>query len=423
MDSLPQRRLALPSVVIVLLAIAPVLVELPGTALTLRHAADWLGWLGAGLLSSSLLLAVREPWIAHWFGGMERMYRWHHAFGVLACAVLVSHPLTLAAAAMSVSAARAWSLLSPARWFPANALGWLALLGLSMGLTAALMGRLPYRVWRRLHVLLSAAVLLGVAHIFAYRGLTASLVLVAAPCVLAIGWRLLRVDRGMGAHPYEVAAVSRIAAETLEIVLRPLATAVKVAPGQFVMTAFFEGPRYHGCGEFHPYTVCDSRADGSLVLAIKALGDCTARIQHLRRGVAARVQGPFGGVLSEDSSRPSLWIAGGIGITTFIARLRGSTVSASTKLIYAYRSVDAAAYLTELKSLAERQPMFGLTTLVLQEDLHALFAQLDVTENLHTLCVHLSGPPPFVRAVVAELRARGVPRSNLHVEEFSFTGT
>ena len=115
----------------------------------------------------------------------------------------------------------------------------------------------------------------------------------AAPSILALGWRLLRTDRGLGAHPYEVADVSQIAPGTSEIVLKPLATALKSAPGQFVMVAFFDGPRYHGCGESHPYTIRDARTDGSLVLAIKSLGDCTTRIQSMRTGVAARVQGPY----------------------------------------------------------------------------------------------------------------------------------
>ncbi len=98
------------------------------------------------------------------------MYRWHHAFGILACIVLLAHPLILAAAVLPTSAHRAWNLLSPARWFPANALGWVALFGLLGGLSASLMWRIRYATWRRLHFSLSLAVLLGIAHIFAYRG-------------------------------------------------------------------------------------------------------------------------------------------------------------------------------------------------------------------------------------------------------------
>lgn len=413
------RSAVLCRVVILAVGIAPLLLELPGTSLTLRHAGGWLGWLGAGMLSSSLLLTIREPPVVRWLGGLERMYRWHHALGIWASVVLLAHPLVLAAAVMPTSATRAWNLLSPLRWFPANALGWTALLGLAAGLAATLLWRLPYGTWRRLHFVLSLAVLLGLAHVFAYRGLALSLLLAGGPTILTLGWRLLRTDRGVGAHPYEVEFTSRIASGTIEIVLRPLAAPLRVAPGQFVMVAFFSGPRYQGCGEFHPYTVCETCDDGSLVLAIKALGDCTTRIQSLQKGVAARVQGPYGKFLAAASVSPSLWIAGGIGVTPFIAKLRADKVTAPTKLIYACRDTEAAAYLAELKSLAANQPLFELRALVVQEDLRALFALLEV-DDLRSREVYVSGPAQFVRAVVAQLHTRGAPRSNIHVEEFAF---
>ncbi|MDY6944694.1 MAG: ferric reductase-like transmembrane domain-containing protein, partial [Pseudomonadota bacterium] len=129
---------ALSVIVVVTVAILPVLVEMRGAPLTLRHVGDWLGWLAAGMLSSSLLLMVREPLIVRWFGGLDRMYRWHHAFGVWACGLVLAHPLVLAAAVLPTSASRAWHLLSPARWFPSNALGWAALFGLLIGIIVSL---------------------------------------------------------------------------------------------------------------------------------------------------------------------------------------------------------------------------------------------------------------------------------------------
>lgn len=404
---------------IVGVALAPLLVELPGTTATLRHAGGWLGWLGAGLLSSSLLLTLREPWMARWFGGMERMYRWHHALGIAACIALLAHPLLLALAVLPTSASRAWRLLSPLKWFPANALGWTALLALFAGLAATLLWRLPYRVWRRFHIVLSVAVLLGIGHAFAYRGVSVSLLFVVVPSIAALAWRWLRTDLGLGAHPYEVASVSEIAPGTSEIALRPLGAHLTITPGQFVMAAFFAGPGYQGCGEFHPYTICHSRPDGSLLLAIKALGDCTTRIQSVRPGVAVRVQGPYGSFLEAAPSVPSIWIAGGIGVTPFIARLRAGPIVVATKLIYACRSSESAAYADELHGFAARQPLFEVDILIVQEDLAALFARLDAIAELRERIVYISGPSAFVHALVDELDARGVPRSNLHFEEFS----
>jgi predicted ferric reductase len=248
---------------------------------------------------------VREPLIVNWCGGLQRMYRWHHAFGMGSCGVLLAHPAVLAASLLPADADRALHLLSPARWFPSNALGWAALLGLMVGLSAALVPRMRYATWRRLHFCMSLAVLLGLAHVFALRGLSAGLLLTALPSIGAIGWRVFRADRGLGSHPYEVRSVMRIASDTTEVVLRPLAARLSVRSGQVVMVAFFEGQHYQGCGEFHPYTVCESRSDGSLVLAIKALGDCTTQIQSLEEGVAARVQGPMENSLQGESRAPS----------------------------------------------------------------------------------------------------------------------
>ena len=53
--------------------------------------------------------------------------------------------------------------------------------------------------------------------------------------------------------------------------------------------------------------------------------------------MAARVQGPFGVFLAERPSGPELWVAGGIGITPFIALLRVVSPAWPTTLLYLYR--------------------------------------------------------------------------------------
>lgn len=184
-----ENRIA--STVVVAVAVLPLIVEMSDVALALRHVGDALGWLGAGMLGSSLLLTIRAPLIVRWFGGEERLHRWHHAFGVCACVALLAHPIVLAAAVLP-NAARAWALLSPVRGFPANALGWAALFGLAVGLIVPLIWHLRHALWRRLHQCLSLAVLLGIAHAFTYRGLSAGVLAAAIPCILALGWQALR---------------------------------------------------------------------------------------------------------------------------------------------------------------------------------------------------------------------------------------
>lgn len=43
----------------------------------MRAAGVVLAWIGTGLLFSSLALALREPRLASWFGGIETMTFWH----------------------------------------------------------------------------------------------------------------------------------------------------------------------------------------------------------------------------------------------------------------------------------------------------------------------------------------------------------
>ncbi len=409
---------ALPPIVLLALALLPAGLAAPGALATLAGLSVLLGWLGSGLLATSLLLMIREPSVAARFGGLERMYRWHHALGTLGYIVLLAHPLALAGHRLPAGPDAAWKTLAPWSW--SSGLGWLALLGLMAGLAGTFVLRLRYRWWRLVHAALGGSVVLGIAHLLAVRPPAVGSALVIAPTVLALGWRLLRADRGGGARPYEVHALTRPGHRIVELTLRPLAEPLAVKPGQFVMLALFAGPRYRGCGEYHPLTVSGTRPDGSLSLSVKALGDCTHRIQSLEPGVAARIQGPFGTFLADRTEAPELWIAGGIGITPFLAALRAGPVIRPTELVYLDRDTDAAAYCDELRGYAERQPLLRFRPLALRDDHGPLHALLETVPQLSARQTYLCGPPPLVDATVRWLRQRGIPRQHIHYERFDF---
>lgn len=414
-------RVPLPPVVLLAaISIVPAVIALPGTSMTLAGAGAWLGWLGSGLVAASLLLMVREPAFAAWFGDLERMYRWHHGMGTLGYAALLAHPVVIAAASLPEDPAAAWRVLSPAAQSWHTLLAWLALLALMAGLAATFAMRLRYSLWRSLHAMLGIGVLLGLVHILAFEGVTAKSVPVAAAALIALGWRATRADRGGGARPYEVCAVDRPAPRIAAVTLRPLAAPLTVAPGQFVMAAFFEGPHYRGCREYHPYTVSALAPGGSLALSIKALGDCTRHIQSLETGVAARVQGPYGSFLVDRAERPEVWIAGGIGITPFLALLRAQPVTRPTEFYYTFRNGVEAPYLAELRDLAAVQPHLHYHPLAMQEDTAPLYSLLAGVTDLPGREIYMCGPPPLIDAVGDWLRHHGVPPRHIHYERFDF---
>ena len=378
------------------------------------------GWLGMGMIAASLLLMVREPLWASWFGGLQRMYQWHHAMGVAGYLLLLAHPLLLAYHYLQLDAEIAWEYLSPFNPQATNSLGWAALLIFTLGLAVTFVSRLPYGLWRRLHVSLAVAMGLGLGHAWFVSGFSNSLWMVVLLTIVSVGWRLLRADRGMGARPYEVSQVYHPAAHITETILKPLAKPLLVAPGQFVSAAFFEGPYFQGCGDFHPYTVSQVAEDGSLTLSIKALGACTQHIQSLQPGVAVRLQGPYGTFLLNRPVASEVWIAAGIGLTPFLALLRSQFVMQQTDLIYVHRESEHIPYQSELQRFAIEQKHLSFQSLTMSTDPSPLFAWLEKIDRLNEKQIYLCGPPPLMLKTTQWLQQHGVPRQQIHFEQFDF---
>ena len=132
-----------------------------------------------------------------------------------------------------------------------------------------------------------------------------------------------------------------------------------------------------------------------------------------------RLQGPFGRFLAERHATSQLWIAGGIGITPFLATLRRERLAHPTTLIYLYRSAQDAAYLEELGALAAADPLLTLTTSI-ADGLPDIDSLLGNVAELAKREVQLCGPAPLVNAAREALARHGVPASSIHFERFDF---
>ncbi|NJD05038.1 MAG: oxidoreductase [Methylococcaceae bacterium] len=378
-----------------------------------------LGWAGCGLLLASLLLMLREARLARWLGGLERMYQWHHWTGMAAYVLLLVHPLALSADAWMESPALAWETLSPLNQNWPVWMGWLSLVLLMVGLAATFERRVPYRTWRALHAGLGLAVLLGLIHLVLL-GIDEPVLPILGLAALLLGWRVIRGDLGVGARPYLVKSAVPVADGMVEISLMPLADAVKVTPGQFVLVAFFEGPSFRGCGEFHPFTVTSADVDHLIRLGVKALGDCTRHIQSIEPGVMARVQGAYGAFFANRLATPQLWVAGGIGVTPFLALLRSGPVTQPTTLLYLYRAESDAAFLKELRALAEADPRLDLQAVATGSELPDLNSLLPDAQRLAGYECYLCGPPGMMTGLMRALRSRGIAARHIHFEKLGF---
>jgi predicted ferric reductase len=415
-----QRGLLAP-LALAALPIALVWVTFPESTASFWHGATSIAaWAGSSFLAASLLLMIREPRVAGFLGGLGNMYRWHHRGGMLAYVLLLCHPLALAMSHWSESPRRAWQTLTPEMADRAIWLGWIALILLMLGLATTFAMYLPYRHWRACHYALGAAAVIGLIHIHAVSGATPALFVLIALTAIALGWRATRADLGLAAHPYRVSSVLKQSSQMIEATLAPCAAQLRVTPGQFVLAAFGEGPHYHGCDEFHPFTVSAVEGDGALRVGIKALGPCTRRIQSLEPGVLVRLQGPFGNFLHDRPKAPQLWVAGGVGITPFLAVLRHAPVVDPTTLIYLYRNAADAVFLDELRSIAAAQPAFELINEATGDSAPDFDSLLTRVTRLTERRIQVCGPPAMTTLLTSALRRRGIAADSMRLDRFDF---
>lgn len=393
---------------------------LPKNWMSWSALAAQTGWIGTSLLVASLALMVREPRWAALMGGLDTMYRWHHRGGVVAYVFLLCHPLALGMVGLAASPRAAWLAIAPWALDWPGRMGWIGLLCLMAGLTSTFSRHIGYRGWRTFHYLTAIGVAIGLAHVFALLDDIWVLLGFGLVAAVALVWRLLVIDRGLTAHPFRVTRVGVRAADLIEASLAPDAGALPVAPGQFVLASFGDGPAYRGCGEFHPFTVSGIGHDGTLSVSVKALGPCSSRIQSLEPGVLVRLQGPFGNFLASERDAPQLWIAGGIGITPFIAAARAGELRRPTTLIYLYRETRDAAFLDELTTLAQTDSKFDFIAQANGQGLPDAAALLARVSGLDQREVQICGPAGMVDAFTSRLRQLGLPDRSIHFERFDF---
>jgi predicted ferric reductase len=414
------------------------------------HAAAALtGIFSLVLWTASFVLMLRLPLLERAAGGLDRLYWWHHVCGVLAYVVLLAHPLALGAA-IGAAQGSGWiaaaAVLTPPGASGALRAGWLALALLMAMMLATFWLPLAYSRWRALHLASVPAFALGVVHAWAFAGpgLRALLGALALVSALALGWRYALGRGWVRAHPHRVAKVAHPGPGLLDLELEPVGAPLRWRAGQFVFVAFFKGSDWRGCGEYHPYTIAgDAHPDGrGLRLLIRALGDCTGHLQSVRPGVRALVQGPYGGFLAQrDPARPQLWIAGGIGLTPFLAALRasgraegpgsaftppagpagpGATVP-RIDLVHVHRPDDALALECAGEGAEPAPAGVRLHSIKAGDDPDAVWRELlDRVGDPAGRQVFLCGPPPLVDALSARLRDAGVAPQDIHSERFDF---
>jgi ferredoxin-NADP reductase len=232
----------------------------------------------------------------------------------------------------------------------------------------------------------------------------------------------------------KLAEKREVAKGTLLAVFDLLGEEVDFRPGQYFFVTLLDPPYEDDKGPRRHISVVTSPTERGVLGLCTRLRDTAFKrsLQELPLGADVEVEPPKGRfVLPEDTSRPYVFVAGGIGITVFRSMLRyiaDEELPYRVTLVYSNRNRAETAFLDELRDLESRLPGFRLV-LTMTDDpewegearrIDAEFFRDYVGDRLNEVTYMIAGPPGMVRAMKEALAEAGV--ADEHVVADSFSG-
>ena len=418
------------NIIIIVLVLVTVIVwavfppEREGVENYLRYQVGMtIGSVVIALMSFSLFISTRPRWAEPYFGGLDKMYMTHRHTSTAAFLLMFVHILIVPLHLVDLAVG--------------NYLAIVAFLGLIAIVLPTLAPRVPflnkltsgtYEGWKRLHGFIGIFFILGYLH---------SITVNAPTTKIAINWNQIFVFLGIGSYiytevlsrflgkrvAYTVAAVNHPNNSTTEVVMRAKGKPIKHAhAGQFLFVRF-KGDK--GLDEAHPFTISSAPHEGELRVTIKAVGDFTRHLfQNLKPGTEALVEGAYGLFNYKTGGDKQIWVAGGIGITPFLSFLRDlkTDLAHEVHFYYTVRHPEEAVFAEEIEAIAKKHPR--LKANIRFSSQHGSLTVDEIAQNaggnLSTHHVYMCGPLPMVQAFEKKFIEAGVPRDNVHYEEFNF---
>jgi len=392
--------------------------------------AHFFGLHVAAVMMVQVVLVARLPWLDRRLG-MDRLTAWHRWVGIALAWTIACHATFVLLGFSRLDDASVPETFLSLAGVTASLLGMCAaaiVVVVVIVSTRWARRRLPYEVFRYVHLLLYVAIGLALVH-QAKEGTTFD-----APLATAYWWTMwalvlvsLLVCRAVVPirsnlrHRFQVAAVVPESDDVVSVYVtgRDLGR----LPGQAGQFCVWRFPAHFGWWQANPFSLSDAPDGRGLRLTAKAVGATSAGLRHLPVGSRVLVEGPYGAFTTlQQTTGSSLLIAGGIGVTPIRALLEELT--GPTIVIYRVSSTADAVLLPELEALAgergaDLRVLAGRTgegdPPIPRFDAHSLVAMVpDIAQR----DVYVCGPPPMTQAVVSALRELGVPRGQVHYERF-----
>lgn len=202
--------------------------------------------------------------------------------------------------------------------------------------------------------------------------------------------------------------------------LAPSLPVPRFQPGQFLHLAL---DAYEPGGfwpESRVFSIASSPSERDRLLITYAVkGSFTTRMEReLAAGGSVWVKLPYGEFVV-DSARDAVLFAGGTGITAFTAFLQSLTPDRAPRVILFYGARKPSLFVYGPLAEARAREVPSLHCSLICEETHGRLevdAAWPAIETLREPVFYLSGPPPMLTALTAQLRERGVSEAGIRTD-------
>lgn len=413
------------------------------------------GVLSIALMSLCIFLSIRPAWLERPLGGLDRIYRWHKWAGILAVAFGVLHWLLKQSDELIENL---FGIDTDSDEFEAGGvLGMLREVGdeiaepalylvLAM-LAITLLRRIPYHIWRQLHRIMPLLYLLLAYHaaVMAPSGYWSQSVGVVIAVFIIAGsiasfWSLSGLIGRKRMTKGTVVSIKR-EGDVTEVVCKLEKPWKSHRPGQFAFLTFLSGKDastaaspglrlailLHQYGGAHPFTIAGiEHTDQTIIFYIKSAGDFTdSLVQWVLPGQKVKIEGPYGRFQLERHSpkHHQIWVAGGIGITPFLAWLESLSRKAGNakdiELHYCTKNRETDCFVSRLRVLCASVPGVTLHIHSSQHGERLTADKLCLANTLRRKAeVWYCGPSGLAEALKPGLRKSWKGNLNFHQEAF-----
>lgn len=374
---------------------------------TLSHV---IGGLAITCLFLVFLLATRIKMLERWFGGLEHVYFYHKLLAILSLVLILIHGQL-----QKMIPDEELTQQTPLNEF-AKDLGELAQYGFIFLIILAFIAKfLKYEHWRWLHRLLLVPYTLGIYHAYFsshYDLLQPSALGIFTALTTTIGFMsalyMLTMYQDMF-FPYkgQISSIQRLTPEILEIKLK-LTKQLDYRPGQFLFLKVFQ----EGIEKApHPFSISGGCGQ-QINLTMKTIGDYTKQVYNLIQvDTEVAVDGPYGHFDFGNGNAQQLWIAGGMGITPFLAYLH-TQPDKKIDLYYSFHGQDNVIYKDFLEDYAQANDHFTVTFIDTTQRNRLSVDELSFSPQTS---IYICGPEKMIKHFKS-----AAPKKNVKWEAFSF---